>query len=175
MGTALCSRLENSGGARFDVSTAEPLLRPQVRRMREADLDLVMAIEQASFSTPWSRESFGNLIARRDADLWVATVDDRLVGYAVVWYVAEEGELGNLAVAAGWRRQGIASRLLDWTLARARERGAKRLFLEVRPSNFAAHTLYEIRGFVPVGVRRRYYRAPVEDARLMCLDLRDPE
>ncbi len=89
----------------------------------------------------------------------------------MVWYVAGEAELGNLAVARGWRRRGVGRRMLDWALARARERGARRIFLEVRLSNRAAQALYERRGFVQVGLRRRYYRAPTEDARVLCLDL----
>lgn len=154
------------------MSTVEPLPTPELRPMRERDLDVVMDIEEASFSAPWSRSSFGNLIARRDADLWVATMDGAVAGYAVVWYVADEAELGNLCVDRRWRLQGIGSRLLDWALQRARQRGARRLFLEVRVSNRAAQVLYERRGFVSVGWRRRYYRAPVEDARVMCVDLR---
>ncbi len=142
--------------------------------MRAEDLDIVMMIEQSSFSTPWSRGSFRNLLKRTDADLWVAVAEDEVVGYAVVWYAATEGELGNLAVSPGRRGQGVGRWLLDWTLQKAAERGAERIFLEVRMSNQAALDLYESRGFVQVGLRRRYYRAPTEDARVMCLELEPP-
>ncbi len=153
------------------MSAAEPVLKPDIRPMRSSDLDRVMAIEGASFSTPWSRASFRSLMARGDADLWVATVDGELVGYSVVWYVADESELGNLAVSPDWRRRGLGQWQLDRALERAAERGAKRIYLEVRLSNHGAQHLYERNGFVQVGVRRRYYRQPVEDARVMCLDL----
>ena len=153
------------------MSAAEPLLVPDVRSMKHSDLDAVMEIEQRSFSTPWSRDSFRNLVGRADADLWVALLDDSVVGYAVVWYVADESELGNLAVAAEWRRRGLGRWLLDWALSMAAERGAARIFLEVRDSNRGAQDLYERRGFVQVGLRRRYYRQPSEDARVLCLNL----
>lgn len=153
------------------MSAAEPLLTPETRPMRSSDLDQVMAIEQASFSTPWSRTSFRNLMRRGDADLCVATVDGQPTGYSVVWYVGEESELGNLAVSPDWRRRGLGQWLLDRALNRAIERGAKRIFLEVRESNRGAQDLYERNGFVQAGIRRRYYRQPVEDARVMCLDL----
>jgi ribosomal-protein-alanine N-acetyltransferase len=153
------------------MSTAEQLLAPEVRRMEESDLDRVMGIERSAFSTPWSRGSFSNLLGRDDATLWVATVEGVVVGYAVVWYVLKEAELGNLAVARGWRRRGLGCQLLDWALVKARERGAERIFLEVRMSNGVAQDLYERSGFLQVGLRRGYYRAPVEDARVMCLDL----
>jgi ribosomal-protein-alanine N-acetyltransferase len=153
------------------MSTAEELSLPEIRRMRSEDLDVVLAIEQASFSTPWSLASFRNLLARADADLWVAVVEDEVIGYTVVWYAATECELGNLAVAPQQRCRGVGRSLLEWTLRKAKERGAERVFLEVRVSNRVAQDLYRSRGFVQVGLRRRYYRAPTEDARVMCLDL----
>ncbi len=139
--------------------------------MGPEDLDVVMVIEQFSFSTPWSRGSFRNLLGRKDADLWVAVAEGEVIAYAVVWYAATECELGNLAVAPERRGQGVGRWLLEWALRKAGERGAERIFLEVRMSNQAAQDLYESRGFVQVGLRRRYYRGPTEDARVMCLDL----
>ncbi|UCC48068.1 MAG: ribosomal protein S18-alanine N-acetyltransferase [Gemmatimonadota bacterium] len=153
------------------MSTAEALLTPDIRRMEESDLDVVMEVERESFSTPWSRGTFRGLMRRSDASLWVAEVSHCVVGYAVVWYLFQQAELGNLAVAPGWRRRGLGKRLLDWALEKARERGTERIFLEVRISNRAAQRLYERYGFVQVGLRRRYYREPVEDARVMSLDL----
>lgn len=142
-----------------------------IRRMEERDLEAVMAIEVASFSTPWSRVSFQNLLLRSDTMCWVAELDDAVAGYAVLWYVGLEAELGNLAVAEAWRGRGLGRRLLDWTLERAGERGIERVCLEVRDSNKAARELYAGRGFVQVGLRRRYYRAPVEDALVLSLNL----
>lgn len=153
------------------MSTAEALLPFEIRRMGSGDLDAVLDIERASFSTPWSWASFRNLLARIDADLWVAVAEGEVIGYAVVWYAASECELGNLAVAPGRRSRGIGRALLEWTLKKASERGTERVYLEVRMSNRAAQELYKSRGFVQVGLRRRYYRAPTEDARVMCLDL----
>ncbi len=156
------------------MSTAQPLAAPQLRPMRAADLDTVMEIEAASFTTPWSRGSFRNLMGRRDADLWVAELDGALVGYAVLWYVGYEGELGNLAVDPAWRRHGLGRLLLDWALEHARERAVEKVFLEVRVSNRSAQDLYLRRGFAQAGVRHRYYREPVEDALVLSMDLDPP-
>ena len=153
------------------MSTAERLQLPEVRPMTASDLDVVMEIERSSFSTPWSRASFSSLIDRDDATLWVAVVEGAVAGYAVVWYVLQDAELGNLAVAHGWRRRGLGRQLLEWALAKARERGVEQIFLEVRVSNQLAQRLYERRGFEQVGLRRRYYRAPVEDALVLGLEL----
>lgn len=144
-----------------------------IRRMAYADLDEVAAIERRSFSCPWTRDSFRRLIERADADLLVADVGGRVAGYAVVWYSADEAELGNLAVDVDHRRRGIGGRLLDAALGQARRRGAGRIFLEVRVSNQEAEALYRSRGFVLAGMRPRYYRRPVEDAKVMLRNLAD--
>jgi ribosomal-protein-alanine N-acetyltransferase len=49
---------------------------------------------------------------------------------------------------------------LDW----GRRRGARRAFLEVRPTNAAAMALYGSLGFRTISLRRRYYQHPSEDA-----------
>ncbi|KPK76375.1 MAG: hypothetical protein AMS25_17600, partial [Gemmatimonas sp. SM23_52] len=118
--------------------------------MQDSDLDMVMEIERESFSTPWSRGTFRGLLQRSDASLWVAQVGERIVGYAVVWYLFREAELGNLAVAPGWRRRRLGTQLLDWALQKACERGTERIFLEVRVGNRTAQKLYERYGFSQV-------------------------
>jgi ribosomal-protein-alanine N-acetyltransferase len=100
-------------------------------------------------------------------------VEMGVVGYAVVWWVMDQGELANLAVAEGLRGRGIGSVLLDRVLADVRERGVETLFLEVRVSNDSAFRLYLSRGFIQVAVRKDYYRRPREDARILLKDLKD--
>lgn len=151
---------------------ASSLSDAAIRRMQHSDLDQVYAIENVSFTCPWTRESFRRLLPRNDVDMLVAGMAAGVAGYAIVWYAADDAELGNLAVAPEWRRRGVGGHLLDAAIGQARLRGARRLFLEVRVSNAAAEALYRSRGFVPVGIRPRYYQRPVEDAQLMCFHLR---
>jgi [ribosomal protein S18]-alanine N-acetyltransferase len=143
----------------------------QLRTLRPGDLDAVMEIEAAAFSTPWRRETFRSLLARGDTDMIAAVEEDRLVGYAVCWTVVDQSELGNVAVAPGTRGRGIGRRLVDATVERVRRRGARECFLEVRTSNEHARRLYEAMGFEVIGRRRAYYRQPIEDALVMRLEL----
>jgi [ribosomal protein S18]-alanine N-acetyltransferase len=136
----------------------------RIRRMTLLDLDGVMAIERASFTMPWTTETFRGLLRRADAVMWVAEADQGVVGYAVVWIVLDQAELGDIAVAGGWRRRGIGRRLLEAALDAARGRGVREMFLEVRPSNLEARRLYERYGFAQVGRRKDYYDRPREDA-----------
>jgi ribosomal-protein-alanine N-acetyltransferase len=125
----------------------------------------VAAIEAQSFSNPWQPDTFRSLISQNRAYIPVAEAEDgSIVGYAVFWWAADQGELANLAVQESYQGQGIGSALLNLVLERAREERLVKLFLEVRRSNERAMELYRSRGFTQVGVREGYYRRPLEDA-----------
>ena len=150
----------------------------RLRRATEADVEAMAAVERASFGDPWSRDSFASLVRNADAFFMVAdgaaaawAPPEAPLGYVVAWFVLDEAEVANIAVAASARGRGVGGRLLDAALHEARRRGAAQVFLEVRESNAVARRLYASRGFVELGRRRRYYRAPVEDALVLRLTM----
>ncbi len=143
----------------------EPTTKPSIRPAAPADIDQIVEIEQACFSDPWRRRSIASLIGDSRVFFSVAEADDgRIKGYVTAWFVLNEGEIGNLAVAPLWRSGGIGSSLLDGVVSYGVDRGVASLFLEVRESNTVARRLYASRDFLEIGRRRRYYRQPVEDA-----------
>lgn len=142
-----------------------------VRDMREHDVDRVAALEAASFGSPWQADTFRRLLGRAGAELMVVQIEEEVIAYAVLWCILDQGELANIAVEESWRGRGIGGRLMGHVLDRARERGVKDLFLEVRESNAVARELYARRGFQAIGVRRDYYDSPREDACVLRLGL----
>ena len=145
--------------------TIEPALR--------VDVPVIAELERAAFSDPWSLASFESVMDEPASYVAVARdASSRLAGYVVAWFVADEGEIANLAVREPTRRQGVGAALLDAALTEGRRRGAQNLYLEVRESNDAARRLYASRGFEELGRRRRYYRHPVEDAVVLRLELK---
>jgi len=140
--------------------------------MRGDDVDRVVAIERDSFSMPWSRGAFLYEIEQnRAARSWVCRADGRVVGYLCLWEVADEIHITNLAVDRAYRRQGIARYLLTEILGDAQRRGLRTVFLEVRPTNTGALSLYESLGFQVIGRRKGYYYDTGEDALVMEADL----
>jgi ribosomal-protein-alanine N-acetyltransferase len=135
-------------------------------RARRAHLPEVAAIERMCFSDPWSEASFRQAVDNPGVFFRVATdgAGGLVVGYVVAWFAGGEGEVANVAVAPAARGRGIGGLLLDGAIAAAAEHGAEALYLDVRESNARARALYDSRGFVEVGRRRRYYRRPSEDA-----------
>lgn len=162
-------RIGQDAGA--DITSGERRAPIVLRAARDSDLDAVLAIEHASFGDPWNRRAFADLIDDRRVAFLVAEVGGRVRGYVVAWFVLDEGEIGNLAVASDARRQGLGAQLLDGAIAAVRKSEVDTLYLEVRDSNTAARALYASRGFVEVGRRREYYRRPKEDALVLRLDL----
>jgi len=154
-----------------EVTSGERRAPIVLRAARDSDLDAVLAIEHASFGDPWNLRAFADLIDDPRVAFLVAEVGGRVRGYVVAWFVLDEGEIGNLAVASDARRQGLGARLLDGAIAEVRKSDVDTLYLEVRDSNSAARALYASRGFVEVGRRREYYRRPKEDALVLRLDL----
>lgn len=142
--------------------------------MKPTDLEEVLAIEEASFSTPWSRAAFERLLRKSGAGALVAEAGTAVVGYALYWTVADEAELGNLAVRPDVRRRGVGRRLVRAVEEAARQSGAEALYLEVRESNEGARALYGELGFRNVARRRGYYRSPAEDALVLRRELGEP-
>ena len=93
--------------------------------------------------------------------------DGSIAGYIGMLCVLDEGEITNVAVAEGFRRQGIGERLLSSLLQAGRKEGVDSFTLEVRESNSSARRLYRKLGFQEEGIRRNFYEKPTEDAILM--------
>lgn len=141
------------------------------RAMLARDVPRVAEIERESFSVPWSPATFRNVLRNPSAHGLVARREREIAGYAVFWLTGDDAELGDLAVTPSLRRRGIGRLLVVEAMRDAARKGACRLFLEVRESNAAARALYEDLGFRRMGRRRRYYRAPVEDALVLAVNL----
>jgi ribosomal-protein-alanine N-acetyltransferase len=145
------------------------LSRRVERLSSSADLDGVIAIEEASFNNPTTREWYENELTRPDVCFIyvLRTTGHPVAGFCAFWRVAEQLHINNLAVLPELRGQGLGTQLLDAIVAEAEHLGAEMLTLEVRRSNEPARRLYERSGFHQEGVRKNYYTDPVEDALIL--------
>ena len=140
-------------------------------------LEELEKLERICFSRPWSRKMLAEELENQCAAFLVAedSVSGRVLGYAGLMVVADEGYITNVAVFPEYRRQGVADALLDALCARAAALNLAFLTLEVRVSNAPAIALYRKHGFQTVGQRRNYYQKPDEDALLMTWFRREAE
>ena len=130
-------------------------------------LDEIAALERACFSRPWTKEMLKEELDNACAAFLVAEDNGKVVGYAGLQVVLDEGYIANVAVDPEYRRQGIASKLVQVYIDFAQANKLAFLTLEVRPSNMAAIILYGRLGFRSVGRRKNYYEHPKEDCIIM--------
>jgi len=131
-------------------------------------LSMVMQIEQASFSTPWSKRAFvGEIRQNQFAHYYVCLAAQQVIGYGGIWLVLDEAHVTTVAVAPEFRQKKIGCQLMLYLMQQALAKGADKMTLEVRPSNTHAKQLYKELGFEEVGIRKGYYTDNNEDAIIM--------
>lgn len=138
-----------------------------VRKAVAADIPAVAALERSEFPDGADEGMLARLLDAEGGVILAAEEGGGLLGYVWARFVLDEGDIGNIAVAPGFRRRGAGAALLKALLEEAERRQAAVVQLEVRGSNLAARRLYEKNGFETVGKRKNYYEKPAEDAILM--------
>jgi len=147
------------------------MIMVEIDFMNPGDIDEVIEIEKESFSLPWSRKTFMSEISFPENVYIVARLRGKVVGYAGIRFYGRQGHITTIAVAPQWRGNQIGEQLLLALIEIAKEKKAKEVILEVRPSNRVAIGLYEKHGFKAVGIIPGYYVDNGEDAFLMRLKI----
>ena len=143
----------------------------EITTLKEQHLDEVAALENISFSEPWSRDAFADTINNEEFLYLVALFEGKVVGYAGCVIALDEGNITNIAVDINYRRMGIADELMKQLRLLLAKKDVRCIFLEVRESNEAAKALYRGCGYEEIGIRKNFYRKPQENAIIMKLDI----
>lgn len=138
-----------------------------LRRMEYKDINDVCRLEKESFSEPWKEADFRNALENVNVCYLVAELSEQIVASCGVRNILGEGEITNVVTDKDKRNTGIGYCLLLNLLEEGEKMGISAFTLEVRKSNEAAIHLYEKLGFVVEGVRKDFYRKPMEDALIM--------
>lgn len=144
----------------------------QIDTWQASDNLAVSELEKTCFSDPWSYESVCQTAAMPNFVGVVARGENGVIGYAGAIYALDGADIALVAVDKAYRRAGYGFVLVSALIEKLSKLGVKRVFLEVRVSNVSARSLYEKVGFVPVGVRKRYYE-DFEDALVMEIKIVD--
>lgn len=139
------------------------------------DIEEVYQIELLSFKTPWSKKSFENEITvNKDVSHFIiAQYNHKIIGYAGIYIIGDEGHITNIAVHPNYRKMKIGELLLITLLRIATVFKTTSITLEVRESNQIAINLYNKYHFVPVNIRKKYYIDTGENAIIMKLAIAD--
>jgi ribosomal-protein-alanine N-acetyltransferase len=137
--------------------------------MRRRHLRRVLEIEEQSYPRPWTPRTFSSELQQmRNGNRYylVAYVGDIMVGYGGLMFSGDDAHITNVAVDPAFQGRGVATEIMLDLCNIARDRGCTAMTLEVRHTNTAAQNLYRRFGFVPAGVRKKYYEN-TDDAIIM--------
>lgn len=141
--------------------------RLEIRELQESDIEEVKKIEAEAFPSPWSRQTFVKEINNDFAYYLVGRLKGQIVAYIGCWLLEEQIHITTLATKVEYRKNGLATEILQELLAQAKELDKKKASLEVRISNKRAQHLYIKEGFFKIAKKRSYYKDNGEDAILM--------
>ena len=151
------------------ISEINLLFAPfRVKPAEREHISQIAKLERLCFSTPWTEEMILASISH-STKFFIAEKDSEVLGYIGISCVADEGYIANIAVFPNYRKQGVATALLNHVISLGRSLELSFISLEVRESNLDAIALYEKLGFKAEGKRRDFYTQPKEAALIMTL------
>lgn len=122
----------------------------------DRDIDDIFLLDKAE-KDAYSLDTISSMVVDEKSYTMLAKIDGKTVGYVNFSIAVDEAELIKIVVDSGYRRQGIATKLLDKSLSELKNSGVKIVFLEVRVDNESAKKCYEKMGFEHYFTRLKYY------------------
>jgi ribosomal-protein-alanine N-acetyltransferase len=149
-----------------------------LRRYRDGDLGAICRLDEECFAAEFrfDQGAMRRFVGRRGAIVVVAealeggdvTEGGEVAGFCIVHTEgrgqAMRGYVVTLDVAEGWRRRGLASKLMEEVEGQAEAGGAVVMDLHVWTENEGAIRFYEGRGYGRMGLVKRFYGGSGLDA-----------
>ncbi|MGZ0874990.1 N-acetyltransferase family protein [Priestia megaterium] len=133
-----------------------------IRKMRKEDITSVQYVAKMSWYDTYEgiiprsvqnrflSEAYSNkrlLWRLRNSFIYVATIDEKIVGYANFFRLKNRGEieLGSIYILPAYQGKGIGSQLLEKGMKRSKE--LKIVYINVERENGIGHAFYQSKGF----------------------------
>ena len=149
-------------------------MKIEISKLTHDDLEGIYEVEKDAFPIPWPISSFEEELKNILATYLVAKIENKVVGYIGMWFVMDECHITNIAVHSEYRKNGIATKLINEMIKLCKEHATTYIMLEVRASNIPAQKLYSKFDFIEEVIRKEYYKNPDgtrEDAIVMSKEL----
>lgn len=131
-----------------------------IRNARKNDINEILEIEKNSFDPLeiFPKSLFFHYLKESNGDFFVVlNPAESIVGYAILVEKNGNGYLLSIAVHPKSRNKGIAASLIEFIENKCKEKGYKKLILEVRMDNEKAIKIYRKLGLIKVGIKLGYY------------------
>ena len=123
------------------------------------NLEAIYCLELNSYTHPWTKGILRDCI-NNHYDFIIAKYNNIIIGYIIAKISSYETHILNLTVSKDYRKNGIATELLEMILAKCFILNSLYIYLETRVDNKPAINLYEKHGFRRISVRKNYYQTP---------------
>ena len=128
-----------------------------IRAANKNDISSVAAMESAFIECAWTERQLSEAFASDTYSFFIDEENGAVGAYGFIQWIADEGDVCNIAVDPAFRHTGKATGILKVMEEKAKERNVTRLFLEVSELNSAAIALYLKNGFSELYRRANYY------------------
>ena len=155
-----------------------------VEPMRISDIKEIIKIERSVFPHPWNENFFRLIISDKNNCMITIKLNGHIIGYGGYHLLKNDAEFTlsnkkysfvihiiNIAIDPEFQGKGYGTVLMNYLLEDARSKGVEFAYLEVRPSNERAITLYRRFGFMIIGIIENYYPYEKENALVMGLEI----
>ncbi|GAB4460964.1 MAG: hypothetical protein Kow0070_17850 [Anaerolineales bacterium] len=124
----------------------------RIRRMTEADLPAVTAVDEAAFGLLWhnSQETLRRAL-EQSLFAMTAETDEGIIGYQITTGAGTRAHLARLAVHPAMQGRGVGRALLATLFRRLVENGFLKLTVNTQSDNRTSLTLYQRMGFRRTG------------------------
>ncbi len=136
-------------------------MKLQVRPAKKEDLSALLALENICFKEEkFHEKQLKYLLLKARSSVLVASTENSIVGSIIILLRnnISNARIYSLNVHPAYRRRGIAGMLMDAALKSLKDKGFKKIALEVGVNNKAAQALYISKGFSADRLLRKYYK-----------------
>lgn len=129
-----------------------------IRPLQIKDIDIIVQLEEEIFGETLGKEMLENELNNPLVWFRVLEIDNQVIGYIGGYFYLEDGEILNFLIDKSKQHQGYGTILFESILQETRQKGIKKVTLEVRESNSNAISFYTKFGFSKISIRKHYYQ-----------------
>ena len=144
----------------------------KISDMSILDLENISDKLASEFDDFWTVSTLKSELQNPNSRYIVAKLNDEIVGFGGIWKAVDDIHVTNIVVKKNYRKQNIATIILDNLIDISKKQDITSITLEVNCTNLPALKLYEKFGFKKVGLRKKYYNN-TDDAIIMTKNLAD--
>lgn len=129
--------------------------------MKKEHLD-VLINDLREYDEFWNEKILVDEFENENSEYFVLIDDEKVLGFAGLWFNIDEAHIMNIAVKKEYRKNGFGTKLLEFLVYKAKVKNKECITLEVREDNIPAISLYEKLNFEKIGRRKKYYDSEID-------------